>query len=677
LGTQDIVYSANVSNSSGNKLTYKFYIDANNDSTYELISTQSNTSSSGISYAYDISALSAGTYNTKVEVIDSNSVLYDKVSSFTIEAPFLSGTDAVDNDYIYGNSELNVTNKVLQGQPSVIMTAGANNPGASNLIYQFMIDTNNDSIFETIEFVNSYGNSASTTFDVSGLASGTYNTKVKLFDFNNNELGETAGSFTVNEAKSTYWSLLGINAGDVNDKTFDASQDFSIIGQGTPNISLIAGVYNPLGVSISYNFQIDLNRDGDFADSGETLTSVYSSDSNSVREVYNTSGLAVGNYNIRVTASDVAGFSQETNGVLRITDRNDYGVSQWSLTALTADDTDKLFNGSDTNTTDTILRGDTNINIVAGVTNIAGTPLTYTFSIDSNNDGNFEEIGSVTSISGTTGTIAYNTSSLSAGTYNVQVKVSDNFGTTSTLTDVLTVINPTWSASGLDAVDSDGIFGGTDSNATNTVLLGNPSVISATGFSSSQGAVLTFTYSIDSNNDGDYADAGETLLVSRTAGSTIGPLTIDTSTLSSGTYNTRVVITDEFGGSSTQTSSIVVNNPTVQGLDSIDADGVYGGADSNASNTIAAGTSSIVMTVGVTNTSNAVITYSFQIDLNNDGDYADAGEIMGENSSRLSTGNSFTYITSGLTAATYNTRAVLTDINGNIIQTVTNFFTVT
>ena len=108
------------------------------------------------------------------------------------------------------------------------------------------------------------------------------------------------------------------------------------------------------------------------------------------------------------------------------------------------------------------------ITLTAGINNIAQIPLTYQFQIDTNNDGIFENIGTKQasdSISGLSKNL--NIFDYAPGTYNTKVIVTDIAGTSKEISDQFTIAY-SWGVNGLDSIDNDGIFGGTDSNTTNT-----------------------------------------------------------------------------------------------------------------------------------------------------------------------------------------------------------------
>ena len=127
-----------------------------------------------------------------------------------------------------------------------------------------------------------------------------------------------------------------------------------------------------------------------------------------------------------------------------------------------------------------------------------------------------------------------------------------------------------------------------------------------------------------------------------------------------------MVVTDANNISKSFTDSFTVqsNSLIVTGLDSSDADGIFGGTDSNASNSLLQNSRSTIMTVEVSNAAQLPLTYQFQIDSNKDGVFENIGPAV---KSASATGTYINYNPENLTPGSYNTRVIMTDINGSSV----------
>ena len=146
--------------------------------------------------------------------------------------------------------------------------------------------------------------------------------------------------------------------------------------------------------------------------------------------------------------------------------------------------------------------------MVAGINNPFGTTLTAQFQIDSNNDGVFENIGSIGEFTSKEDIVFnYNPQNLAPGTYNTKVIVADETGKSLSSTSSFTIAD--WSITGLDSIDTDGVYGGLDGNPTDTINLRQMPIITLTaGINNIAQIPLTYQFQIDTNNDGIFENIG-------------------------------------------------------------------------------------------------------------------------------------------------------------------------
>jgi hypothetical protein len=664
--------------------SYTFQIDTNRDGDFldsgEIVNAVYYTSSGGYNYFYydyNPASLGSGAYNTKFTITDKTGLSQEAYDVLTIgSTPVVQtwtalGLDSIDSDKIYGGTDSNTTNTILQGIQFINLAAGVDNSGLAKLSYKFEIDSNNDGDYldagETIitQTTNS-SNGTNAIYDVSGLSAGTYNTRVSITDTNN------LSSIQTNSFAITAPTIIGLDSID-SDKIYGGndSNTTNTINQGTQFINLAAGIDNTGLAKLTYKFEIDANRDGDFLDAGETIITQTTNSNVGTNAIYDVSGLSAGTYNTKVTITD--------SNTLSSIQTSSFTITAPTVVGMDAIDNDKSFGGSDSHSTNTISLNTNGVYMTAGVNNPGGTNLKYTFAVDLNKDGDFldagEIIGTISS-TGSSNSMWLNTFSLASGSYNTQVSVVDlNNIAIGTSTSSFTVSpKASWDLKGLDAIDSDGSFQGTDSNATNTINQSTNYINLTAGVENVDRQALNYTFYVDTNRDGDFVDSGETIGTILNSTATSAAMSYSPQLLSPGTYSTKVVVKDanNLTRESIDTFTVQANNFNITGLDSSDADLIYGGTDTNPTNIIGQGSRSTVMTAGIDNSSKQILSYQFQIDSNNDGIFENIGSTV---KSTNTTGAYTTYDPVNLAAGTYNTKVILTDING-LQKTAFDTFTV-
>jgi hypothetical protein len=298
------------------------------------------------------------------------------------------------------------------------------------------------------------------------------------------------------------------------------------------------------------------------------------------------------------------------------------GTGSLTLNGLDSVDSDGSFGGADSNTLNTIQRGTNSIILTAGVNNPTASNLTYTFSIDINNNGSYsdagETISTIVSNSGTGAFTTYNPSALAAGSYNTQVTVSDGASFNSIQNSTLKI--STWSLNGLDSSDTDAVFNnGTDTSPANIVAVGSTSINLSTSVNNPNSAALTYTFFVDTNRDGDFNDTGEQVYTGtsptdrgNSSGTQWRSIGYNPSSLALGTYQTKLVLSEAataFTQEAYDSFSIAPRAWQINGIDSIDQDAVFGnGSDSNLNNTIVQGTTGMRLTSSIANPAGAGIT---------------------------------------------------------------------
>ncbi len=682
LGGSSVTLVSKVSNPTNQNLKYTYLIDSNSDGTFETIGSLNSSSSSGSSLIYDVSALTAGSYATKVIVTDSLNNQFELLDNFTINAPVINGFDSVDNDGTF-NADSS-TNVITQGDLSTQMTAGVSNPGGASLNYEFRIDLNKDGDYndlgETVYKLISDDENIAINFDSSALTAGDYNASLLVTD------GKGWSQEVNNNFIVRAWSIKDFDSDDTDGQlnTIDSNPQ-NIILNGNNQAVMSAYVNNPTNQTLTYYFEIDSNKDGVF----ETVGSVISNSAAGAYFKYNVTGLGVGTYDTNVTIVD-------TNGIVQ-TQKDKLTVSNWLITGMdSVDSATGIFgDGTEATTNNSINQGITSIIMTGGVNNPTSRALSYTFQIDSNNDGTFETIAT-RSESTTYGTfydyrwgdhrhVGYNPSSLAPGTYNTKLIVTDSNGLAQEVLDSFTVkpVNPNqWSIKGIDSVDSAaGIYGdGTDSSTANNVSQFSSSIIMTGGVNNPNSVPLNYTFQIDSNKDGTF----ETI-ATRNESTTYGTfydyrwgdhrhVGYNPSSLTPGTYNTKLIVSDATGFTQEAYNSFTITPDewSVTGIDTVDsAAGIYGDAtDANSTNTINQGTTSIIITGGVNNPTSRALSYTFQIDSNKDGTF----ETIATRNESTTYGTFYdyrwgdhrhvNYNPSSLAAGTYNTRMIVADSDG-------------
>ena len=640
-GSNSINFTVGVDNINNRELTYKFQIDSNNDGIFENINISEltywgwhntpevYTTTENTWVTFNASNLSKGEYNIKAIISDTTGHIQEKIDTILISGISFVGFDSIEQDGIYGGNDSHINNEIVQGYNSINLTAGVINSGGAILNYQFQIDTNNDGIFENISTINS-GNSLGTytTFNTYNLAPNTYKTQISITDQAGNIIGIDQDEFTVKP--------LGIWDLNEHDSISNSANNIILENHYPSNqIHLNAQITNTDKTVLSYQFQIDSNNDGIF----ENIGSISKSDNSSIGTYYNISSLAAGDYNTKVIVSDILGNQEELMDSFSITPQQPIV---------------KLYDAIQNNDNNIILQGEPEIKLIANTSNPAYRNISYQFQIDSNNDGIFENIGNSISNASVNQNIiqSFNTENLSIGTYNTKVLITDNnTGNTTEETDQF-IVNPLeWKSIALDSIDKDGIYGGVDSNINNTIPLGNNYITLSTGIEN-KNATLTYQFFVDLNQDGDFEDNGELIGVNKSdslIGNSIG---YNTSLLSSGEYNTKVIISDRVGREETLLDSFTITNPEITSFGYVDK-----------------GNGFFDLNVEVNNIGGAGLVYYFQLDYDGDSIFENnIYENIGYSASNTKEGLIREFNASNLINNTYTIQVIIKDIQGNFID---------
>ena len=585
---------------SGTTASATIDVDLNNDGDF------ADTGETG----YATVALTGGTGSTVLPALPSDGTY--RVRARTADAVGNAGvstTSTVVVDTTAPTVGVSVAAAVGTRTPTVGVTvtdAGAG-PGTSAALD---VDLNNDGDFDdanetgyaTVALTAGSGSVALPALP----ADGTYRVRARASDAAGNAGTSAAGTFLVDTVAPDV--TLTVN---VSSPTADS----------TPSVTVTASdASSGLGANPTAFIDVDKNNDGDFLDAGET--GYASSALTGGTATFDLPALADGTVAIRARVSDAAGVA---------------GISTFQ--SLLVDTTAPTVVASVSTPTNT-LTPTVSVTVTDGG---SGPGTTATLDVDLNNDGDFSdanETGYATvALTGGVGSVAL--PALPAdGTYRVRARASDavgNAGTSAAVTFVADTTAPT--VTGVIAA------------VTNSA---NPSVaVTATDAGAGFAAGVVAAVDVDLNNDGDFADTGETgystAALTVTAGSATGSVPLAPA-LADGVYGVRVRVSDAAGNAGTSaTSSVRVDTtaPTVT---------LTGPASPANSRTVSVGVSASDAGAGVAGTQAVV-----DVDLNNDGDFSDAGE-AGFASGPLANGTvSVTLPADG----TVRFRARVTDAAGN------------
>ncbi|MDJ0624858.1 MAG: DUF2341 domain-containing protein [Candidatus Caenarcaniphilales bacterium] len=668
-GTTSIRFAVGVENSSQTELAYQFYVDSDNDGTFEPISDENTSSSSGgVSAVYNPRNLDYGIYETKVKITDLNDFsveLYDtfEVSRNVIPSWQITGLDSDDSDGILGGDDSNIKNIITQENLSINLTARIDNPDQALLSYQFQIDSNDDGTFEDIGSRQQISSSQDVfiSYDTSNLNPGSYDTRIIVRDDSNLNAftQELTRGFTV---LPKTWDVLGIDTfddhssyGDSSDPSLENIADINNLPEGD-HIHFSVGIDNPGEFELDYTFFIDNAGDDNF-------TEIFTAHSNSVDGInvlFDPRDYALGTYNVKVVISDPNGLQQFVSGAITITDNvSTATVNPWTLSGLDAIDNDGSFGGDDSNSVNKIIPGAEFITLAAGVNNVSQNILSYQFQIDTNNDGVFENIGEVQTSSSSAGlSLNYASTSLSSGTYNTKVIITDSDNLSQEATDSFQVKLPP--LLGFDSVDSDGIVGGVDSNLNNSIKEGTSAIVMAASIDNPLGLPMNYRFSIDSDQDGTFEEIGAFVSANESISFNYNP-----QDLTPGSYDTKVEVFDDAGNNQFVEDSITIEPRanivpwSIEGIDVVDFDKTFDDSDTNPANIIARGTDLINMTLGLDNPYKTGLTIQYLIDSDYDGTFEDITSSYTENN------NSYAfYRTEDLGVGSYTIKAIVSDQSG-------------
>lgn len=239
----------------------------------------------------------------------------------------------------------------------------------------------------------------------------------------------------------------------------------------------------------------------------------------------------------------------------------------------------------------TVQRGSSLALDASGTTDGDGHSMTYSWDLD--NDGLYDD---ATGVSPTVAWATLQSLSLSDGVYTIGVEVNDGNGGVVTDTTTLTIANtaPVADAGGAYAINR-----------------GAPLALNASGSSDANGDSLTYRWDLD--NDGLFEEAGEPTGATPSVNwSTLQSFGLD----ADGVYTIGIAVSDAFGGVDTATTTLtLVNDDPIVNLG-----GPYTINEGDA----------LTLDVSTTFDPNGD-TLTFQWDLDNDGDFDEAGEPNGAN----------------------------------------------
>jgi Tol biopolymer transport system component len=641
------------------------------------------------------------------------------------------GFDSVDSDGTFNGTDTNTLNEIASGTSSISMTVGVDNSSGATLTYVFAVDLNKDGVYQQSEIigtVTSNSNLISLDYNPSVLLPDSYNTQVAIKDPNGNILSQLYSSFTYSSitAPSIVTNMSDGTQGNNYSGRPSVSSDgkYVVFTSGSDNYGFNDQPWTQdIFLKNMQTGEIKLINhsitSSSLASAGNWTSQPYMTpDAKYVFFTSEASDLVVGDTN---NTGDVFRYEVETGNIIRVSEAangnqfNDYSEGN----AVSADGRYVVFNSRATD----IIVGDNNNTWDIFVKDMqTGNTERVNISSDEIESNGNSWMGSISN-DGRYITFVSQASNLVSGDTN---GVSDVFlhdrvtGETTRVSiandgsQLANYADNSWiSGNGkfvvYDSRSSNIVT--SDTNNTNDVFVydvenGTTERVSLSSSEtegnsnsyleymvvrsiSDDGRFIVFASDADNLVTGDTNGrkdvflrdrlTGETFLINKTPdGSQSNNWSEDPSISANGKYIVYTSgATNLVNGDTNSTSDIFIQQINYQiktkGYDSVDSDGTFNGTDTNTLNEIAAGTSSISMTVGVDNPSGALLTYVFSVDLNGDG--IQQSEIIGTVDS---SGNSIAlaYSPQVLSVGTYNTQVVVKDSFGTIIGQLTNFFKV-
>lgn len=409
------------------------------------------------------------------------------------------------------------------------LVASGTTSSSTNLSWTAATDNVGVSGYDIYSGATLLGSTATTSYTVSGLsASTTYSFTVKAKDAagnvsaasNNVSVTTTVASisYCASQGNSTADEKIGrVAIGSINNASTGTAGYENFTAQSTSaarsssQTITITPAWTATAYAEGYAVFIDYNQDGDFADAGETVWTKAASTTTPVSGTFTIPSTAtLGATRMRV--------SMKYNAIPTSCEAFSYGqVEDYTIniTAATADTTAPTAPTS----------------LAASGTTASATTLSWTASTDNIGVTGYD-VYQGTSVIGTTTATSYSVSGLTASTtYTFSVKAKDaagNVSTTSNAVNVTTLTNTvTYCTSQGNSTADERIgrvaIGSINNASTGTAGYENFTALSTSAArSSSQTITITpawtsTTYSegyavfIDYNQDGDFADAGETV----------------------------------------------------------------------------------------------------------------------------------------------------------------------
>lgn len=409
------------------------------------------------------------------------------------------------------------------------LVASGTTSSSTNLSWTAATDNVGVSGYDIYSGSTLLGSTATTSYTVSGLsASTTYSFTVKAKDAAGNvSAASNTVSVTTTVATISYCASQGnstadekigrVAIGSINNASTGTAGYENFTAQSTSaarsssQTITITPAWTATAYAEGYAVFIDYNQDGDFADAGETVWTKAASTTTPVSGTFTIPSTAtLGATRMRV--------SMKYNAIPTSCEAFSYGqVEDYTIniTAATADTTAPTAPTS----------------LAASGTTASATTLSWTASTDNIGVTGYD-VYQGTSVIGTTTATSYSVSGLTASTtYTFSVKAKDaagNVSTTSNAVNVTTLTNTvTYCTSQGNSTADERIgrvaIGSINNASTGTAGYENFTALSTSAArSSSQTITITpawtsTTYSegyavfIDYNQDGDFADAGETV----------------------------------------------------------------------------------------------------------------------------------------------------------------------